>query len=76
MLFYEEWVLEGGRAGVQTNNALELYNLEEDESESINLVNSNIEKRDELLDQLLEWLEEVEAPLPQKENIEYKPRVN
>lgn len=76
LLFYEEWVLEGGRAAIQTNNAIELYNLEEDESELINLANSNIEKRDELLDQLLDWLEEVDAPLPHEKNIEYKPSVN
>ena len=73
MLFYEEWMLDGGRAEIQTNNALELYNLVDDESEMMNLVNSNIEKRDELLDELLRWLEEVDAPLPQERNSEYIP---
>ncbi len=73
MLFYEEWILDGGRADIQTNNALELYNLVDDESEVMNLVNSNIEKREELLDDLLRWLEEVDAPLPQERNSEYIP---
>ena len=73
MLFYEEWMLEGGREEIRVNNAVELYNLAGDESEVRNLANSNTEKRDELLDELLSWLEEVKAPLPHERNIEYIP---
>ncbi len=68
MLFYEEWMLDGGRAEITVNNAVELYKLAEDESEMINLANSNTEKRDELLDELLNWLNEVDAPLPHERN--------
>jgi arylsulfatase A-like enzyme len=36
-LFYEEWLLDGGMANIDKNNAVELYNLKEDPSEKRNL---------------------------------------
>ena len=72
LLFHEEWILDGGRNKVSENNSVELYNLKTDISESKNLSNLEPGKRDELLDDLLEWLIETEAPIPQEANPEYK----
>ncbi len=74
LLFYEEWVLDGGRDSIQSNNSIELYNLEEDLGEKVNLANINTEKRDELLKDLFNWLVELKAPLPNEPNSDYKPR--
>ncbi len=73
MLFYEEWMLDGKEAALNSNNAVELYNLDADEGEMNNLANRNTEKRDELLKELFVWLEEVDAPLPWERNLEYEP---
>ena len=43
---------------------VELYNLEADVSESLNLADERPEKRRELRRQLAQWLEETDAPLP------------
>jgi arylsulfatase A-like enzyme len=67
-LYHEEWQLDGGRAGLVTNNAVELYNFATDIGERNNLANSNIAKRDELLDDLLIWIQSIHAPLPTKPN--------
>ncbi|HBE42251.1 MAG TPA: hypothetical protein DDW27_13785 [Bacteroidales bacterium] len=64
LLFYEEWVLGGGREMISGNNSVELYNLTNDISERNNLCNLEVNKRDELLKDLLEWLKETEAPVP------------
>ncbi len=71
LLFHEEWILDGGRNKVSENNSVELYNLKTDLSENKNLSNSEAGKRDELLDDLLEWLSETKAPVPQEANPEY-----
>lgn len=71
LMFHEEWVLDGGREKLDTNNAVELYNLKDDIGESNNLVKTEFEKRDELLDQLLNWVDETNAPIPTEANIEY-----
>jgi len=76
MLFHEEWVLDGGREKIASNNAVELYNLENDISESNNLVNSEIDKRDELLDDLLNWIKKTNAPIPAAANPEYISNMN
>ncbi len=73
LLFYEEWMLDGGRAEIATNNAVELYNLASDIGETDNLSNKEVEKRDELLDELLAWIEETGAPVPKEANGEYVP---
>ncbi|MCU0918569.1 MAG: sulfatase, partial [Planctomycetes bacterium] len=72
-LFIEEWQLDGGRAKLAQNNAVELYNLKEDIGERNNLANANTAKRDELLDDLLAWQKSVLAPLPSQPNPNYAP---
>jgi arylsulfatase A-like enzyme len=64
LLFYEEWILDGGRDSIDTNHAVELYNLKEDEGERIDLAFINKKKRDELLNDLLAWLQMTNAKLP------------
>ncbi|MDP8246065.1 MAG: sulfatase [Candidatus Hinthialibacter antarcticus] len=51
---------------------LELYNLKNDLSEKFNLANLNIQKRDELHQQLVEWRQSVNAQMPTS-NPNYKP---
>ena len=70
-MFHEEWVLDGGRENIDNNNAIELYNLVDDLSETNNLANVNKSKRDELLDDLLAWIEETSAPIPTEANPDY-----
>jgi len=72
-LYFEEWVLDGGRPALATNNAVELYNLREDVGERNDLAASNPTRRDELLDGLLAWLKSTEAPLPTEPNQSYNP---
>ncbi len=67
-LYQEEWLLDGGREKVASNNAVELYNLADDPGERTNLAKKNTAKRDELLDDLLAWMERVPAPLPAQAN--------
>ncbi|MBI9016751.1 MAG: sulfatase [Phycisphaerae bacterium] len=64
LMFFEEWLLDGGREAIATNNSVELYDLKNDIGETNNLVNnpSYIANRDELLDQLLAWQETNNAP--------------
>ena len=69
--FYEEWVLDGGREKIETNNSVELYNIRKDIGETKNLCNVEIEKRNELLDELLKWQKETGAPIPTEANPEY-----
>lgn len=63
-LYHEEWLLDGGKEVLATNNAVELYDLRQDEGERVNLALTNTAKRDELLGELLAWLKEVKAPMP------------
>jgi arylsulfatase A-like enzyme len=51
-LFHEEWLLDGGRAGLATNNAVERYNLMTDPGERKHVAATS-PKRDELLKDLL-----------------------
>jgi len=53
------------------NNDIELYNLKEDISEKNNLAESNPAKRNELLNKLETWREEIHAPVPTELNPEY-----
>jgi hypothetical protein len=69
--YHEEWRLDGGRDKLDTNNAVELYNLAADIGERNNLANTNKKKRDELLNDLLRWFAAVNAPLPTKHNPNY-----
>lgn len=72
LMFHEEWMLDGGRKKMASNNAVELYNLKTDLSESNNLSNTNKKKRDELLDDLMNWQKEIDAQIPSAPNPEYK----
>jgi arylsulfatase A-like enzyme len=72
LMFHEEWALDDGKDKVASNNSIELYNLKNDISEANNLCNSEIEKRNELLNDLLSWQQEINAPLPSKPNPEFK----
>jgi hypothetical protein len=72
LLFHEEWVLDGGREKIETNNSVELYNLKSDIGERINLCNTEKEIRNELLDNLLNWIKETRASIPDQRNSEFK----
>ncbi len=60
--FFEEWVLDGGWTTIDTNKAIELYDLENDLGETTNLAATNTTKRDELLNDLIAWQQSVNAP--------------
>ena len=70
-LYHEEWQLDGGRDKLETNNAVELYNLSDDIGERNNLVVKNAPKRDELLDELLAWFKSTNALIPNERNPNY-----
>lgn len=72
-LYLEEWVLDGGREMLATNNAVELYNLRDDIGEWKNLANDQVGKRDELLNDLLEWHASIDALVPTERNPNYAP---
>lgn len=70
--FHEEWVLDGGRTNLPENNAVELYNLADDIGETNNLAAIERDKRDELLDDLITWQKEIDAPIPRQINPHYE----
>lgn len=72
-LYHEEWQLDGGREKLATNRAVELYNLAVDPGENVDLAVSNPKKRDELLAQLLAWIDRTGAKLPSARNPDYDP---
>jgi arylsulfatase A-like enzyme len=72
-LYHEEWQLDGGRAALATNNAVELYNLKDDIGEQVNLANTRTDKRDALLDELLAWMAQTRAIMPTEGNPSYTP---
>jgi arylsulfatase A-like enzyme len=65
-LYHEEWLLDGGKDALSTNKAVELYHLERDPGERTDLANAETAKRDELLGDLLAWMDKTKAPLPTK----------
>ncbi|MCD6395282.1 MAG: aryl-sulfate sulfohydrolase, partial [Planctomycetes bacterium] len=71
--YFEEWVLDGGPDAIDTNNAIELYDLENDIGETTNLANTNKARRDELLNMLTNWQKAVDAPIPTEPNPGYAP---
>ncbi len=71
LMFHEEWVLDGGRKNLEENNSIELYNLKDDIAEQNNLAQINTGKRDELLKELMDWLNNTKAPIPTNPNPEY-----
>jgi len=72
-LYHEEWQLDGGRAKIDSNRAVELYNIRTDIGERDDLGVKNKSKRDELLDGLLAWMAAVKAPLPTRPHPAYAP---
>lgn len=74
LMYHEEWVLDGGRERLETNNAVELYNLKADIGETKNVANTEAGKREELLDKLLSWQEHIQAPIPTEVNPQYLER--
>lgn len=73
-LYHEEWQLDGGREKIATNRAVELYDLASDPGETTDLAQTRTPERDELLDDLVTWIERVPAPLPEKLNPDYNPK--
>jgi len=69
--YFEEWVLDGGWDTIETNKAVELYDLENDIGETNNLANVNTAKRDELLNLLIHWQKSIGAPIPTERNPDY-----
>lgn len=67
-LYHEEWLLDGGRAKLPGNGAVELYNLADDLGERHDLAPSHPEQRDAMLNDLLAWQKAVEARLPTEKN--------
>ncbi|MFP6858078.1 MAG: sulfatase [Roseibacillus sp.] len=72
-LYHEEWQLDGGAGKLDTNNAVELYNLAADIGEFKDVAASNKSRRDELLGDLRAWFKETRAPLPTEKNPSYDP---
>lgn len=72
-LYHEEWQLDGGREKIATNRAVELYNLAADPGEHTNVALTNSSKRDELLAQMLAWIDRSSAKLPFVANPAYDP---
>ena len=72
-LYHEEWVLDGGRAQLDANRAVELYNLAKDPGERVDLATTETAKRDELLNVLFRWMNETSAKMPWAPNPNYDP---
>ena len=60
-LYHEEWILDGGRDALAENSAVELYNITKDIGERVDLANEQTAVRDELLGDLLAWMEATNA---------------
>jgi len=71
LFFHEEWILDGGKTDMATNHSVELYNLAKDPGEEMDLARVETAKRDELLKELLEWQQSIDAPLPVEPNPDY-----
>ena len=71
MMFHEEWILDGASENMDSNNSIELYNLKNDLGEKINLAQTETKKKNELLDQLIAWQKEIDAPIPTEANPDY-----
>ncbi len=71
--YHEEWQLDGGRASLSTNNAVELYDLDRDPGERDDLAVSRPEVRDRLVGSMLAWIDSTDAKLPTERNPTYDP---
>ncbi|MFM8334068.1 MAG: aryl-sulfate sulfohydrolase, partial [Opitutaceae bacterium] len=72
-LFHEEWRLDGGRDRLDTNRAVELYDLNTDLGERNDLARRNPAKRDEMLGRMLAWIKDTGALIPSERNPRYAP---
>jgi arylsulfatase A-like enzyme len=72
-LYHEEWQLDGGREKLASNRAVELYDLAADPGEHHDVAAIRTKQRDELLDELLVWMTQTQAVLPQNVNPAYDP---
>jgi arylsulfatase A-like enzyme len=72
-LYHEEWQLDGGRARLANNDAVELYNLRRDIGERKNVALDEQRKRNELLDDLLAWMKATDALMPTEKKPAYRP---
>ncbi|MGE3315422.1 MAG: sulfatase [Planctomycetaceae bacterium] len=72
-LYHEEWQLDGGQKKIETNNAVELYNIATDIGERNNVALTNKAKRDELLEELLAWFKSTSARIPTDRNPAFDP---
>ncbi len=72
-LYHEEWQLDGGRSRLATNRSVELYNVAADPGERTDLALNSPTKRDELLTQMLAWIDRSGAKLPSLRNSTYDP---
>ena len=63
-LFHEEWILDDHQDKTSPWKSIELYNLDEDISESENVAMEKPEVALELLEEVLSWHEKVGAKLP------------
>ncbi len=71
-LYHDEWQLDGGRAQLEKNHAVELYNIAADQGEASDRAAAEPSKRDELLDDLLAWFKHSSAQLPSEPNPQWK----
>lgn len=67
-LFHEEWQLDGGASKLDSNHAVELYNLADDIGERNDLSLENTAKRDELIAEVLAWFKQTDALVPTERN--------
>ncbi len=74
-LYHEEWFLDGGRAKLASNHAVELYNLASDPGERHDLANVEMARRDALLDTLLDWGKSTHAKFAHEPNPNYNPNL-
>ncbi len=72
-LYHEEWQLDGGRAALATNRAVELYDLERDPGERRDVGQLHPAERDRLLDRMLAWMEATGARMPSELNAAHTP---
>ncbi len=72
LMFHEEWMLDGGYEKISENTSVELYNLKTDLAENNNLCNTEVEKRNELLEELIQWQDEIQAPISTEPNPQYR----
>lgn len=63
-LYHEEFLLDGGRERLDTNRAVELYDISADIGERQDLAIAQPGKRNELLTDLLGWLKAAGGPFP------------